>query len=63
MEPLIEVAPVQSLHFRIDIIEEIVGPVDDCIEIGLDLLDIVILAMDTHIPIHIALAHPFQGRS
>ena len=62
MELFIEVALVQSLHLRIDIIEEIVCPVDDCIKIGFDFLDVVILAMSTHIAIYMTLAHPFQGR-
>ena len=63
MEPLVEVTPIQALHLWIDIVEQIVCPVDDGIKVSFDLVDVHILTVRSHITIYIAFANPFQGGS
>ena len=61
METLIQFAPVQALHFIIDIIKLAVHPIYNRIEISLDFVYVVIAAMGRHIAIHIPFAYPFRA--
>ena len=61
MEALIEFAPVQALHFIIHIVKLAICPVYDCVEIGLNLVDVLIAAMSGHVTIYVTFAHPFKS--
>ena len=57
---LVEPAPLQPLHLLLNIPEHARNPVDHAVEVGLQLIDVVFVAMAAHVAANIALAHPVQ---
>ena len=57
---LVEPSPLQPLHLLLNIPEHARHPVDHAVEVGFQLIDVVVGAMAAHVAADIALAHPIQ---
>ena len=58
---LVEAAPFQASHLAFRVEEHRAYPVDDAVEIGFQLVDVRVVAMEAHVLLHVVVAHPLQG--
>ena len=61
MESLVEFAPVQTLHFVIDIIKLAIHPIYYGVKVSFYLVNIFITTMRSHIAVHVSFTYPFQS--
>ena len=58
---LVEPSPGQAAHLLFDLVKNGRHPVDNGREVGLDCLDVLVIAVLGHVTLNVALAHPVQG--